>query len=354
MRFTVDGVRRGPETSGQVLDLRRPTVAADIVDGIRRLPMSELPSQIATATMAEATIMAPTVASPSRKQLWWLMAAPVAVVALVFAAQFVQSNLPVKVSTTSAPAVSSAAPQPKPILPATANLDLDLQKILSDFSAAQPVPVAIVAKDLKTGKYATLNADTVFTSASLYKLFVANQILYRHDYQGLSLSAPSGGEAGNRNIKQCLEIMINISDNACGRALGTMLGWGKHNPVLKSEGYNNTDLTGPYQKTSAGDVAKLLEQLYTTEFLKPISNNLFLQYLKDQKVTNRLPVGLPADTEIAHKTGDLEGNVHDAGIVYGAKTDYLVVMLSGPWQKPADAQPVFKDLSAKLYAYFNP
>ena len=75
--------------------------------------------------------------------------------------------------------------------------------------------------------------------------------------------------------------------------------------------------------------------------------------LKDQRVNNRLPVGLPKGTVIAHKTGDLEGVVHDAGIVFGPKTDYLVVVVSGPWAVPGGAPAKFADLSRQLWNYFE-
>ncbi len=75
--------------------------------------------------------------------------------------------------------------------------------------------------------------------------------------------------------------------------------------------------------------------------------------MKDQRINNRLPAGLPAGTSIAHKTGDLDGYVHDAGIVYGPKTDYLIVMTSGPWPGVGNAPAVFADFSSKVFAHLN-
>jgi beta-lactamase class A len=66
-----------------------------------------------------------------------------------------------------------------------------------------------------------------------------------------------------------------------------------------------------------------------------------------------LPVGLPAGTVIAHKTGDLDSFTHDAGIVYGPKTNYLVVVMSGPWDNPGNAPSQFADLSGKIWSYLE-
>ncbi len=146
--------------------------------------------------------------------------------------------------------------------------------------------------------------------------------------------------------------MINISDNQCGRALGTILGWGKQNAGLASAGYTATSLADP-QRTSAADAARLLERLYSGTLASPSMSKRFMAELKDQRVRDRLPTGLPVDGIMAHKTGDLDGYVHDAGIVFGPKTDYLVVVMSGPHRAPETAKPAFGQLNARLWAHFQ-
>jgi len=107
------------------------------------------------------------------------------------------------------------------------------------------------------------------------------------------------------------------------------------------------------QQTDAQDVALLLNRLYDGTLLSPSSTDKFMGLLKDQRVNNRLPQGLPAGTVIAHKTGDLDGAMHDVGIVYGPKTNYLVVMESGEWSAPGNVPPMFADLSRQLWNYFE-
>ncbi len=244
----------------------------------------------------------------------------------------------------AAPAVVAATPTPTPV-------KAGLQEILNNFVAANPDKFGIVVKDLTTGQTATINADQQFTSASLYKLFVAQRILQRIDLGQLSYGAAAGGGSGS-NIDGCLTVMINVSDNTCGRALGSILGWGSQDQALAMEGYKQTTLATP-QKTSAADVAMLLGRLYSGTLVSANSGDKFMGLLKDQRVNNRLPQGLPAGTVIAHKTGDLDGVVHDAGIVYGSKTNYLVVVTSGPWASPGNAPAMFADLSSKLWNYFE-
>jgi len=246
------------------------------------------------------------------------------------------------VKGAAAPAAAAAAPPQKH----------GLQELLNGFIAANPDKFGIVVKDLSTGETATYNADRQIASASLYKLFVAQRIYQRIDLGQLTYGQAAGGGTG-RNVDGCLTIMINISDNACGWALGGgILGWGAQDQALAVEGYKQTSLATP-QKTSAADVAMLFERLYSGTLLSPSSTQRFMGLLKDQRVNNRLPKGLPAGTVIAHKTGDLNDVVHDAGIVYGPKTNYLVVVTSGGWSAPGNAPAMFADLSAKLWNYFE-
>lgn len=226
----------------------------------------------------------------------------------------------------------------------------ELSKIINDFVAKQSVPYGIVVKDLKTGVSANINPEKVFTSASLYKLYVANQIYREIDAGKRKLSDRSGVDG--YNLGECLEIMINISDNNCGSTLGNSLGWQAQATSLADQGFRQTNLQKPL-KTSARDTGILLSKLYQRLNLEPQSTSQFLDFLKEQRINNRLPQGLPSGTVIAHKTGDLDGYMHDAGIVYGPKTDYLVVVLSGPWPNQAKSYQAFADLSAQLWHFFQ-
>lgn len=209
----------------------------------------------------------------------------------------------------------------------------------------------MVVKDLKTGETASSsNAGQTITSASLYKLFVAHGIYRLIDNGKLSLSSKVPGTGSN--VGDCLAAMITVSDNACGEAMEGMLGDSGYNQALAEYGFKGTRFDYP-TVTSASDVALLLERLYDSTLLSPNTSQQFIGLLKNQRINNRLPQGLPAGTTMAHKTGDVFGFVHDAGIVYGPKTDYLVVMMSGSWNKVTNAPPKFAELSQKLYTLFS-
>lgn len=215
-----------------------------------------------------------------------------------------------------------------------------LQPYLTNFSERSQGG-GVVVIDLKSNETVSSNPDKVFTAASLYKLFVAESV-YR--------AIEDGRIKPSTSTYNCLRIMITISDNRCGELLGSMVGWDRQNPRLHQLGYTHTRLStyGP-QQTTAHDTALLLQRLYHGELLNTLHTQSLLSHLKDQTINNRLPTGLPPGTTIAHKTGDLNGYVHDAGIVLHQDSQYVIVALSGPWKNSANAPAQFKQLSHNIH-----
>jgi beta-lactamase class A len=230
------------------------------------------------------------------------------------------------------PAAEAATPAALPQAPVlakelTGQFRSELKAALSGFIADQPNDFAVAVIDLGSGLSVSNGADEEYLAASLYKPFAAVAALKMIDTGQLSLDTILS-ETGGRNVRQCVIDALSVSDNPCGLSLlsTTQLTV----PKLKAEGYARTDLSGLYPTTTAGDVAKLFKRIHSGESLSRTSHQLLLGALKDQKINDRLPLGLPEGSAIAHKTGDLEGYVHDAGIVYGPGGDYIIVALSGP------------------------
>ncbi len=81
----------------------------------------------------------------------------------------------------------------------------------------------------------------------------------------------------------------------------------------------------------ARDIAKVFEGIYKGTYLKDDTNNFLLNLLLNTAphLQDGIPAGLPEQTKIAHKTGQLPGySWEDAGIIYGEKTDYVLVIIN--------------------------
>ncbi|MDQ3547706.1 MAG: class A beta-lactamase-related serine hydrolase, partial [Chloroflexota bacterium] len=68
--------------------------------------------------------------------------------------------------------------------------------------------------------------------------------------------------------------------------------------------------------TTAADIAALYVMLINGQIISESVSQEMLLLLKDQQINDRLPAYLPEDTIVAHKTGNLDGLIHDAGIIF--------------------------------------
>jgi hypothetical protein len=62
---------------------------------------------------------------------------------------------------------------------------------------------------------------------------------------------------------------------------------------------------------------------------------------------------VPEGGRIAHKTGDLEYLMHDAGIIYGPTGPYVIVVMSSELYQYAHAYLASGELAERTYEYFN-
>jgi len=232
------------------------------------------------------------------------------------------------------PAAPPAAAIPPSAAPPPAT-GQDLQGVVDRFAAAQSVPFSIVVEDRSTGARATHLADRQVLSASLYKLYVAAELLRRVGDGTLDRNGPAGDGSG-RTVGECIRDMIVVSDNRCGVWGLGVVGSGRLDSSLAQQGFTGTSLASP-QRTTAIDIARFLERTRDGTLLgakfASLTGELY-DLLKGQQVNDRLSAGLPPGTPLAHKTGDRLHWAHDAGIVTLPGREVLIVALSGPWAAP--------------------
>ena len=75
-----------------------------------------------------------------------------------------------------------------------------------------------------------------------------------------------------------------------------------------------------------------------------------LEVLKAQEFNEKIPAGLPPGTTVAHKTGDITGIHHDAGIVFpSGEPPYVLVVLTSGFDKEDAANRFIADLSRNVW-----
>jgi beta-lactamase class A len=223
--------------------------------------------------------------------------------------------------------------------------------------AAVPSPDAgtfgVAVKSLTTGETALINADAPFPSASLYKTAVmyefyrqkalgqvsVNDVLTEQswDYEddGANLVGQPGAQVA---AGTALQLMMTISDNVAAHMIEDRVGRTHINRTLDELGLHMTrvgpfgpdapDLLDGYAYTTPRDMLKLYQLLAGGTAVDGVASREMLNLLLANQVNDRLPALLPPGTPVAHKNGELDGVLNDAGIVYGPKGPFAIAVLS--------------------------
>ncbi|HBB76240.1 MAG: hypothetical protein A2186_01470 [Candidatus Levybacteria bacterium RIFOXYA1_FULL_41_10] len=276
--------------------------------------------------------------------------------------------------------------QTKVISPLVENIDIPFMdsgiKQIAQEELGKENNYAVVVKNLRSGGLYAQNENETFDSASLYKLWVMavafqkikdgslneNEVLslpvsYLNDALSTTTPTPTlegeikptgaPGESEEISMRTdiAIEKMITVSDNYAALLVASRSGTASIVNFIKGYGLKNSNFRQPPQ-TTAGDVALFFEKLYKKEVVDSEFSERMIDILKRQSLNDRIPKYLPESVAVAHKTGEIGEFKHDAGIVFGTKDDYIIVVLSKTKDPTIAAEKIAK-FSEKVFEYFN-
>lgn len=236
--------------------------------------------------------------------------------------------------------------------------------------------VSVYFKNVNRGDWTSVNADALYTPASLSKvpLLIAALKQAEGDPNFLSRvleikTVPSAQqeqevppeemvEAGKSySIEDLLRLMIVDSDNRATRILMSTL----DQEILK-EVFTDLEIPAPDGEEnytiSTRAYARFFRILYNGTFLSPAMSEKALALLADAKYDQALSAGVDAQISIAHKFGEIatqkdDGTVtrelHDCGIVYTNEPYALCVMTIGTNLQTLES--VIADISKTAYEF---
>ena len=237
-----------------------------------------------------------------------------------------------------------------------ANLKSQLQSLMSQYPTIKP---SIYVWEYENGKYIDINADELYSAASIIKLPVLvrlfksieagqmtiyDEMLLTDYYQSSGSGDLQYAQTGRKySLDQLAKTMIQDSDNtATNMLMAKMGGMDDVNIGLRDWGISKTyvrtwlpDLKGT-NKTTAKDIAKILYNLDNPGFLNINSREYIVDYLSHVKNNRLIAAGLGEGALFMHKTGDIGTMLGDAGIVFAPNgKKYIVVILANrPYNSP--------------------
>ncbi len=186
-----------------------------------------------------------------------------------------------------------------------------LQTTIDTWSADTPGEKAVVAMTPEGKMLASINPDSTFFAASLYKLYTAYL-----GYQDIDAGKANSAEDYNsgRTRSECLDVMIKESDSPCAERLLSELGKADVMSRLQAIGITNTSMVS--LSTTAKDAATMLAIIARGEGLTPASHSTLLKSMHDQIFRDALVNGFSDELAVYDKVGFNElVEYHDIAIV---------------------------------------
>ena len=221
----------------------------------------------------------------------------------------------------------------------------ELVQQLDQISASFPGGVGLWIADPNAAKpLYSRNPDEHIITASLYKLGVLAEAERRVEngelhYSDVIVIQPeditedgSFEAAGTElTLDEALEAMITISDNGTAQALWHLLGGENIDTTLTQWGMPDFHVAFDESEDNVATpraIGQFFTLLAKKQLISAAASDRMLARLERQQINDRLPAGLPESVVVAHKTGNLVGLTHDAGIIYTPSGPRVVVAMT--------------------------
>lgn len=225
--------------------------------------------------------------------------------------------------------------------------DVALTALIKRYADTHPGTYSVSLQEL-SGKRrnASYQANTVLTTASTYKMFIAYSTLLRIESGQWHWTDKI---LNDENLTSCFNDMIQLSDNDCGVALLRKIGYKNATNEAHDLGAVNTSfLVSTDIKSSAADEALLLSLLQSGQLLtQQSSRDIMINAMKKNVYRQGIPAGIPSMT-VADKVGFLDDYLHDAAIVYTPQGPYVLVIMTqdASWKNIAQLTSQIETLRA--------
>lgn len=230
------------------------------------------------------------------------------------------------------------------------DLENSLKSLMAQYPSVKP---SVYVWQYETEKFADINAEQIYSAASIIKLPVLIELFRSIEKKQLSLDekmtltdyyrAEGSGslqfkaENSDWSIDSLARIMITESDNSATNMLMSKLGsMVDINNAIRQWGLKDTqvktwlpDLSGN-NHTTARDMGTMLYNIDNNpKFLDITSREKIFDYMGHVHNNRLIQAGLGPGALFMHKTGDIGKMLGDAGIVFAPNgTKYIVVILA--------------------------
>ena len=274
------------------------------------------------------------------------------------------------------------------LVPAQAQkVNKKLQQQVQDMTAGFKGDVGIYVKDLHTGKTVSINADSIFPTASMVKVPILigimdklnkgelkyhQELTYKDSlfYAGSDLLA-SLKHNEKVELSKVIMLMLTTSDNTASLWLQSLAGTGTRiNQILDSIGYTATRVNSRtpgreadrdkfgWGQTSPKEMASLFEALANRSLMDSESSEKMLRLLGRNYWDEEALSQIPPDVFVASKNGAINASRSEAMYVYGKNARYVFCICTKnnkdrSWELQNEAWELARKVSKLLWETYK-
>jgi beta-lactamase class A len=247
----------------------------------------------------------------------------------------------------------------------------------------EQISIAVIDLSGKKPVFGGVNADNFIYPASVYKMYVAMEVLKQVSSGEYSLFQPYIVRSPNDvdrskeidydprpllksgdtvTINYLLDLMITRSDNSAANCLIDVATRKRINQTMHQYNWHGSEVTRKFLRRSFEDpgydtiqgtqtnalhAADFMYKIYAEQLVNPWVSNQMKALLGRQLDTTKLSTGLPSSAMFYHKTGWWSMYTNDVGIVEDGDIKYIISVFT-PVREDL-ARPRLKELSSRIY-----
>lgn len=275
-----------------------------------------------------------------------------------------------------------------PLLTAGQKTDKKLQAKLQEAIKGFNGDIGIYIKNLRTGKTVSINADTVFPTASIVKVPILlgimdklqkgelkyeQEMVYKDSllYEGEDIL---GSFKDNEKIalKKVVMLMMTTSDNTASLWLQSLAGKGTRiNEILDSLGMKSTRVNSRtpgrennrtqygWGQTTPFEMAKLFEMIYNYQVISPVISEKMMRIMGRNFWDAEALSQIPQTIEVFCKNGAVNASRSEVLLANAVHNPYIFSIFTKnnrdiSWGDSNEAWVLTRKISKILWNYFEP
>ncbi len=266
-------------------------------------------------------------------------------------------------------------------------IDKRLQKQIEDVIKGFNGQIGVYVKNIRTNTVVSINADTVFPTASMVKIPILigvmdkinkrelqyHQTLTYKDsllYAGVDIL---GSYKNNEQIElsKLIMLMLTMSDNTASLWLQSLAGGGKRiNEILDSSGFKNTRVNSRtpgreinrsqfgWGQTTPYEMALLFEKIYRGQIINDSVSQRMLRFMGRDFWDEQAISQIPSTIFVAAKSGSVDESRSETLLVMAPENPYIFSICTKnvkdtSWKIDNEAWVLARKLSKLLWNYYG-